>query len=273
MRFAIIDAHAHCGKQDAHPTQAFEDYYTEVNGSDILGVVMFPPVGEIYDRYDPAFEDTSEWQERRQKANRYLLSLEGWGLAVFPFFFIWNDFAVAQLTDGHRGIKWHRHAGEPRYHYEDPKCKAAIEEIRRRNLPICLEEEWDHTLHFINELALDIRIIIPHCGLLNGGFEKFCRAGLWERENVFTDTALAPSSVIAEYVRSYGHTRIMYGSDFPFGDPVREYQKILKLELPEIEKEAILMGNVQALLADVKLAPKLSSFPMHECEKSTLRFG
>jgi uncharacterized protein len=259
MRFAIIDAHAHCGKQDLHPPQAFGDYYAEVKGSDILGVVMFPPVMEIYDRYDLHFEDDFEWQRRRQRANDYLLSLEGWGLAVFPFFFIWNDFAVDQLSDRHRGIKWHRHGDEPPYHYHDPRCKAAIEEIGRRNLPICLEEEWHHTLFFINELAPGVRIIIPHCGLLNGGFERFCRAGIWQRPNIFTDTALAPSQVIAEYVRNYGHARIMFGSDFPFGDPVSEYQKILKLDLSETEKEALLMGNVQRLLADANQASRNAS--------------
>ena len=116
---------------------------------------------------------------------------------------------------------------EPHYDYQDPKCKAALDEIRRRNMPICLEEEWHHTLYFINELAPDLKIIIPHCGLLNGGFERFCRAGIWERPNIFTDTALAPSPVIAEYVRDYGHARIMFGSDFPFGDPVPNTKKSL----------------------------------------------
>lgn len=259
MRFAIIDAHAHCGKQDCYPPQGFEDYYAQVKGSDIMGVVVFPPVMEVYDRYDPSFEDTAEWQRRRQWANDYLLTLDGWGLAVFPFFFIWNDFAVDQLSGRHRGIKWHRHAGEPQYHYDDPKCSAAIEEIRRRNLPVCYEEEWHRTLYFVNELASDVRVIIPHCGLLNGGFERLCRSGTWERRNVFTDTALAPSQVIAEYVEHYGHTRIMYGSDFPFGDPVEEYRKIVEMELAEAEKEAILMGNIQALLSDANRPGRVGS--------------
>ena len=251
MRFAVIDAHAHCGKGDTYPPQAIEDYYAAVKGSDILGVVVFPPVSEIYDRYDPAFQDTPQWQEQRRKANDYLLTLEGWGLTVFPFFFMWNDFAVEQLTPAHRGIKWHRHGNEPPYHYQDPRCQLALDAIRQRNLPICLEEEWSHTLHFINELAPDLRIIIPHCGLLNGGFERFCRADIWERPNIFTDTSLVSSTVITAYVKRYGCRRIMFGSDFPFGDPVQECQKIVQLDLPEGEKEALLMGNLQSLLTAV----------------------
>ncbi len=249
MRCAVIDAHAHCGRQERHPPQAIEDYYAAVQGSDILGVVVFPPVIEIYDRYDPAFEDSPPWPEGRRKANEYLLTLEGYGLAVFPFFFIWNDFAVDQLTPAHCGIKWHRHGDEPRYHYDDPRCQRAIEAIRQRNLPVCLEEEWSHTLHFIDTLAPDLRIIIPHCGLLNGGFEAFCRHDIWERPNIYTDTSLVSPAVIRTYVERYGSGRIMFGSDFPFGDPVQECRKILKLGLSEGEQEALLLGNVQNLLA------------------------
>ncbi len=152
-------------------------------------------------------------------------------------------------------------------------AKQLLHEIRRRNMPICFEEEWHHTLHFINELAPDLKIIIPHCGLLNGGFERFCRAGIWERPNIFADTALAPSPVIAAYVRDYGHTRIMFGSDFPFGDPVQESQKILKLKLSEAEQQALLMGNVQTLLADANRPRKNAPLPRRECEKNTLRLN
>ena len=262
MRFAVVDAHAHCGKEDRYPPQAIEDYYAAVKGSDILGVVVFPPVMEIYDRYDPAFKDTPQWQEQRRKANNYLLTLDGWGLVVFPFFFMWNDFAVEQLTPAHRGIKWHRHGNEPRYHYQDPQCELAIEAIRRRNLPICLEEEWSHTLHFINELAPDLKIIIPHCGLLNGGFERFCRDGIWERPNIFTDTSLVSSSdhhdVCETLWIQQDHVRVR----FPFGDPVQECQKILKLELPAGAKEALLMANVQSLLTPA--SPLLGDHPPRE---------
>ncbi len=249
MRFAVIDAHAHCGKGDTYPPQAIEDYHAAVKGSDIHGVVMFPPVSEIYDRYDPAFEDSPQWQEQRRKANHYLLSLEGWGLTIFPFFFIWNDFAVEQLMPAHRGIKWHRHGNEPPYHYQDPRCRLALAAIRQRNLPVCLEEEWSHSLAFIDEMAPDLKIIIPHCGLLNGGFERFCRAGIWERPNIFTDTSLVSPSVITAYVEHYGYSRIMFGSDFPFGDPVGQYRQIARLGLSDSEKEAILAGNVRNLLA------------------------
>ncbi len=71
----VIDSHAHCGIQDQSCDQSFEAYLACVTGTPIHQVVLFPPVMEIYDRNDPLFEDTREWQARRTEANEYLLTL------------------------------------------------------------------------------------------------------------------------------------------------------------------------------------------------------
>ena len=168
-------------------------------------------------------------------------------MAVFPYFFIWNDFAVDQLTPAHCGIKWHRHAGEPVYQYDDADCPAALDEIRRRNLPVVLEEELVKTLHFVRELADGITVIIPHLGLLNGGFRSIAEAGLWERDNVWADTALASRDEIRAYLRSYGHRRLLFGSDFPFGSPSAELQKVRSLGLEREVEAAVLGGNFTRL--------------------------
>jgi hypothetical protein len=250
MEHTIIDAHAHCGIQDTYPPQALEDYMAHAHGSGITAAVMFAPVMEIYDRYDFHFEDSPQWKSRRQRANLYLTELAHPRFEVFPFFFVWNDFAVEELSPEHKGIKWHRHGDEPVYHYEDPRCSAAIEEIRRRNMPVTLEEEFHFTMRFIHELAPGIRVIIPHCGLLNGGYEEFVRHKVWELPNIHTDTSLVPSSIVEDYIRRYGSERIMFGSDFPFGNPRSEARKIQALRQSEKEKEALLSGNVVRLLSD-----------------------
>ena len=248
----IIDAHAHCGIQDQSPPQDLENYLSYIEGSAIQGVVVFPPVMEIYYRYDADFTDTSEWRRRRKRANQYLLTLSKPDFEVIPYFFIWNDFAIELLTPQHKGIKWHRHSGEPVYHYDDPRCKQAIDEIRRRNMPIVLEEEFSNTVRFINEIALEVKIIIPHLGYLNGGYEKIRDFGLWEKPNIYADTALASPSQIKDYINRYGYERIMFGSDFPFGDPQRELAKVLHLNIPQEDKELILSLNLRRLLADSK---------------------
>ena len=248
MSLNIIDAHAHCGRLDTFPPQDLRDYVAHIGGSGIAGAVMFPPVMEIYDRYDPHFRDTGQWRRRRAESNEYLLSVSTPEFEVYPYFFIWNDFAVEQLSAAHKGIKWHRHPEEPVYNYNDPRCAAAIAEIRRRNMPVCLEEEFENTLYFINELAPGVKVIIPHCGMLNGGYELFRREGIWEMDCIYADTALAPAGDISDYVSRYGCERLMFGSDFPFGDPAFELQKILRMNLTGEQKEAITGGNAARLL-------------------------
>ncbi len=239
----VIDAHVHCGILDRSSPQSFEVYARQAAATDIGGVAIFSPVMEIYDRYDPSFVDTPAWRRRRMQSNAYLLSLKPVGHTVYPYFFIWNDFAVDQLSAAHCGIKWHRHADEPVYRYHDPRCRSALDEIRRRGLPVVLEEEFDHTVRLIRELADGIRVIIPHLGMLNGGFRSIAEAGLWAQENVWADTALADRSEIREYLSVYGHRRLLFGSDFPFGDPNSELRKVHSLQLDPAKLAAVLGGN------------------------------
>jgi len=248
---SIIDAHANCGVIDRSMSQSFEAYARQLAETDIHGAALFSPVLEIYDRNDFHFIDTPSWQVRRQKSNAYLLSLNPDELTVFPYFFIWNDFAVEQLTRAHCGIKWHRHMGEPVYQYDDHRCRAVVVEIRRRNLPVVLEEEFDNTLCFVRELAKGVRVIIPHLGLLNGGFGSIADSGLWEQENVWADTALAFEQDIQEYIQRYGHNRLLFGSDFPFGAPSAELQKVRCLGLDTDVEAAVLGGNFLRLQAGV----------------------
>jgi len=246
----VIDAHAHCGVQDQSIPQSFEDYNSAIQGSGIEAVVMFSPVMEIYDRYNLNFKDDSKWLQRRKRSNEYLMTISSAELKVIPYFFIWNDFAVHQLKPRHKGIKWHRHPNEPVYHYDVPECNKAIEEIKRRNMPVVLEEEFENTIRFINELAVDIKVIIPHLGLLNGGYHAFAEKGIWDNPNVYADTALASRYEIEDYINRFGYDRILFGSDFPFGDPKEELSKILNLPIPQKKKEMILSLNLKCLLAD-----------------------
>jgi predicted TIM-barrel fold metal-dependent hydrolase len=80
-------------------------------------------------------------------------------------------------------------------------------------------------------------------GLLNGGFQAVAESGLWERRNVWADTALASRYEILEYLRHYGHSRLLFGSDFPFGSPSAELRKVRSLELDPDVEAAILGGN------------------------------
>lgn len=246
----VIDSHVHCGIQDTFPPQDFETYLTACKGSPIGGAVMFPPVNEVYDRYDPTFVDSPFWQEVRRRAHDYLLELASSikDFIVYPFLFVWNDFRHEELERGFLGIKWHRHPEEPRYNYHDRRCAQMIDEIRKRALPVVLEEEFYETVSFIKERAKGVKVIIPHLGLLNGGYGNIKREGLWEIPDVYADTALADRTTIRDYIKNYGTERLLFGSDFPFGDPKRELGKIIELQISEEEKEKILGKNILALM-------------------------
>jgi hypothetical protein len=213
---------------------------------------VFPPVEEIYDRYDPAFRDSEPWRESRRRANEYVAGLGDGDLRVHPFLFIWNDFAVDQLTLGHEGIKWHRHPEEPEYDYADPKCARALRVIRERSLPVVLEEELGNTVRFIRDIAPDLRVIIPHLGALNGGYESLVRQGIWELPRVYADTSLAERREIRDYVQRFGGDRLLFGSDFPFADPRRELRKIRECQLPAEIEQGVLGWNMDRLLRSAR---------------------
>jgi len=243
----IVDAHAHCGVMDRSAPQSFEEYRSRLAGTPIAGAALFSPVAEIYDRWDFGFVDTPAWRERRAASNAYLAALDPPGFVVYPYFFVWNDFAAEQLEPAHRGVKWHRHADEPVYRYDDPRCGRFLEEIRRRRLPVVLEEELENTVRFVRELAAGIVVIVPHLGMLNGGFGAIAREGLWELEHVWADTALASPGEIRAYVERYGHERLLFGSDYPFGRPAAELEKVRRVGFPPEVEAAVLGGNFHRL--------------------------
>jgi predicted TIM-barrel fold metal-dependent hydrolase len=237
----VLDSHVHCGL-----TEPYERIAALWRDGGIDGGAAFSPVEEIYDRYDPSFTDSEEYVQSRARVHGYLLELAE-REQVFPYFFVWNDFL--SVPEAFRGIKWHRHANEPVYRYETPECDRIIEEICKRKLPIVLEEEFSHTLEFIQEIAERTVVIIPHMGALNGGYYRLKKAGIFESPMVWVDTALAGTHEIDDFAQTFGSDRIMFGSDYPFGLPQREKQKLLNIFSGE-ELSAVLSGNLLRLMGD-----------------------
>lgn len=235
----VLDAHVHCGI-----TVPFEEVSREWESGDIDGGVLFSPVEEIYDRYDRLFTDSSAYRKSRDRVHQYLLDLAE-RANIYPYFFVWNDFPI--IPKGFAGIKWHRHAGEPIYNYESPQCREIMDEICRRRLPIVLEEEFQHTLSFVKKIGGRTVVIIPHMGVLNGGYSRLKKAGIFDFDNVWVDTALAQNSEIEDFADTYGIDRILFGSDYPFGIPAHEKQKLTGTFSDE-ELGPILSGNLLRLL-------------------------
>jgi len=245
----IIDSHIHCGIQ--HSDLPFASIEPLLRRAGITDACLFAPVEDIYDRDNPDFQDSNVWRQTRRAANRYLLALADAGEPVFPYLFVWNDFAVHELQFPYCGIKWHRHPCEPEYHYQDPRCGQMIKEITRRRLPIVFEESFSNTLRFVERLAPDAVIIIPHLGALNGSYQALEQAGIWRRDNVYADSALASTAEIRHFLEHYGPGKLLFGSDFPFGMPSQELGKIERMRLSTLDFEQVVAGNILALLNGV----------------------
>ncbi len=244
--FHIIDSHLHCGCQQV--SWLWEDLRPLLVAAGIKGAGLIPPVEDIYDRYDPAFIDAPAWQACRRLAHRYLLDLEDPDLTLYRYFFVWNDFAWEDLGPEFVAVKWHRHSNEPQYQYDAPRCREFLEAVRQRGLPILLEETLNNTLFFLEKLLPEgVPLIIPHLGGLNGGYPALDRAGVWGLPQVYADTALADRREIEDYLGRYGHTRLIFGSDYPFSYPAYELEKVRGLNLSPEEARAVLGDTFRGL--------------------------
>ena len=218
----ILDSHVHCGL-----TLKFEIVKKEWIKAGIDGGVLFSPVEEIYDRFNPYFYDSEEYKISREKVHNYLIELVKNNKNLTAFYFVWNDFKIPDKI--FKGIKWHRHSNEPEYDYDSEKCDKFIEYICNNNLPVIIEEEFHNTLRFIERINGRAPIIIPHLGFLNGGYNRLKTEGIFGEPNVYSDTALADIYEIEDFAKNFGTEKLFFGSDFPFGSPLNELNKIKRL--------------------------------------------
>jgi hypothetical protein len=246
MNTKIIDSHMHCGIQNV--TLPFDVIKKYLDSAGIQGACLFAPVEDIYDRYNYDFEDSTAWMNCRQRANKYLLDIQEKHESFFPYYFVWNDFRKGELKKGYRAVKWHRHEYEPVYHYDDPLCEAFLQEVYRLELPIVLEESFENTRYLIRRVTGRTPVIIPHMGGLNGGFSALFKAGVWDDETIYADTALATGKEIMTFLDTYGSNRILFGSDFPFGTPGNELQKVIRLSLGKEDFDNVVCHNILRLL-------------------------
>lgn len=241
----IIDDHIHCGNNKRTKVFTPDDIRKDLAEANAQGAVIFAFPEDIY--------RIESMVESRNKANEYVLEVSKTtdDIILYPFYFVWNDYIIPENLIDYAGIKWHRHWDEPRYDYDDPKCKAILNEIKKLGLPVVLEEEFEYTVRFVNENP-EINIIIPHIGFLNGGYEKM--AVFYDKPNVYFDTGTATLEAIKTVLDNVGAERIIFGSDvsgtsLPFFNYTKvELDKVMKLELDEESMSLILSDNIERLI-------------------------
>lgn len=242
----VIDAHTHCGnnrKTKFYSIYEVRKYLDEANAD---GAVIFAFPEDMYRIVDSP--------ESRRRANEYVLQVakEEKEKIIHPFYFVWNDYIIPENFEEYEGIKWHRHADEPRYDYESHDCEKMLQRIRELRMPVVIEEEFAQTVAFVKRMR-DVPIIIPHAGQLNGGWklmEKF-----YDEKHVSFGTSTAPLEAIEQILNHVGPERIIFGSDVSgtrepfFNFPTVELEKLSKLSISGADQSLILGGNIERLIA------------------------
>jgi predicted TIM-barrel fold metal-dependent hydrolase len=165
-----------------------------------------------------------------------------------PYAYIREDFSP--IPEDYYGGKWHWMRGwqDMASNYDvlqDPELPALLEALRQAGKPIIFEEELSFTEQFV-KLAPDLKLIIPHLGMLGGSPPDFLKR-FQNHENIYFDTALGQPGTILEFVRTIGPRRVIFGSDIPFGSMKNELAKVLSLPVKDEEKELILARNILEL--------------------------
>jgi predicted TIM-barrel fold metal-dependent hydrolase len=241
----IIDAHTHCGDNRETKFYPIEEVRRHLDEAGADGAVIFAFPEDMYRIVDSP--------ESRRRANEYVLQVaeREKEKVIHPFYFVWNDFIIPENLDRYDGIKWHRHADEPRYDYESPQCERMLQRIRELRLPVLLEEEFAQTVAFVRRMR-DVPVIIPHMGQLNGGPDAM--EVFFDEKHVFFDTSVAPLEVIERILNRVGPERVIFGSDVSgtkepfFNFPRVELEKLYRLPLSDADRSLILGGNIERLL-------------------------
>lgn len=124
-----------------------------------------------------------------------------------------------------------------------------MDKARKYRIPVlfhCGHPPWSLPWHFGNlaEVYPDVTIILGHMGhghivYINGAIDTARKY-----DNIILETSAMPMhSKIKEAVEKVGESRVIYGSDMPFGHPAFEIKKIEVSGLSERQLELILREN------------------------------
>jgi len=232
----IIDSHTHWGPSVSLGTNVTtQELLQQAAQSGVEKIVIFPFPSM-------ALSDQAINEELLEEASRVK--------KFIPYYYIPESLHPIPKGKGFYGGKWHWMRGiqdcSSNYQVlEDPRVNDFIEESEEIDLPIVFEEEFPFTEAFVKRTK-NLKIIIPHMGMLGGNPLDFLKA-FKERENVYFDSALASPGTVMKFVEKVGSERIIFGSDIPFGTMKWELGEILSLSVGDDEKEMILSKNIKKL--------------------------
>ena len=198
--------------------------------------------------------------------NRYVLR-GAQEFDCFPFYYLGgNPFTDTRMDletpanlEDYAGLRWHGWFGESRdltgrvdrhelefavMTMESPEFESLMTALAFYDMPLMFEEDFGVTVEFVARYE-NLKIIIPHMGAFSGGEENIMNR-LHGYENVYFTTS--HSTLDSTYARRIGPERLLYASDFPYGDPKQAIDRVRTLNFSD-EDEALVFGeNVERLL-------------------------
>jgi hypothetical protein len=166
---------------------------------------------------------------------------------------------------GVRGLKMHPMLGH--YFPDDPSLWPLYEFASSQGLIIIFHGgrspespkiQYAHPKRFRKVLKAfpGLEIVVAHMGM---DFWQDTKEIARSFENVHFDTSVAISDSpqrqalsdpeAVRLIRAVGTGKVMFASDFPWGDPSRDIQRVLKLGLSDSELEEIVAGNAMRVFA------------------------
>ena len=163
------------------------------------------------------------------------------------------------------GIKLHPAA--QRFYPNDRRLWPVYERAQELGLPIIFHSgagayapgpaDYAHPKHFPQVLSAFPRLTVVLAHLGWGDFAA-CAAIARDYANAFFDccgfiNGTEPSPAVSDEeaaaaLRSVGIQRVMFGSDYPWFDPILDAQRIQRLPLTDAEKRAVLHDNAVRIL-------------------------
>lgn len=237
----IIDSHIHA----CPVNNPIERIKKELKEAKIGEAVLIPWVREEALEGE-GFERANRYVLERAKAEREI--------KFYPYCSISRDLKLPETCEEFYGAKWHCLADIYHSGWEWNEVKRLIERICRAKLNVLIEDKFELVCKFISMCPADLTIIIPHLGI-HPHYEAADLRVLGRRwkilkglKNVYFDTALSSAVIIQDCIAQIGLSRILHGSDSPFGNIQRELMQTDFALIKKEEREAIMYDNASRIL-------------------------
>jgi len=233
----MIDAHVHFGglPQGGKIWGNFQEYENIARKN---GVKMYclTPIGKPENFSEKTTPDNNSVIEKSKKDKK-----------IIPIYWF-NVFDLPESIDErYKAIKFHPDIGQ--INIDDSRVLDFINHIKKPVFIHTNESKEYSSLLKVSNLArkVDVPVIAVHSGSVT---KTFFNLDNYEfPENVYFETSGIQYSLILKKIHQrFGSKRLIFGSDYPFGDPRVSLAMINTLNLTKKDYDLVTSGNIERLI-------------------------